>query len=121
MPQVVDQHPASTTPLSDRVLAFVSRQDGKLRREAEAPRTALLENNLARKGVWSQSPEREQLELQVNGDDDLLGEITARFTRGQLDDLDMRITAYVLGRWQRGDRSISFTRPGFRLRVGRQR
>src|SRR5437870_3008933 len=49
---------------------------------------ALMENNLARKGVWSNDPDRKTLELRYQTED-LVGALTVEYSLGQLSTFEM--------------------------------
>lgn len=69
---------------------------------------ALMENNLARKGVWSTDPDRGRQEYTYTTED-LVGSLTIEYSLGQLSTSDMELVAWVMGRWRRDQQTVSFT------------
>lgn len=73
-----------------------------------APTPALIENNLARKGVWSCEPNRSRQEFRFAGED-VVGSLLVDYSIGQLSVADMRLVAWLLGRWRADEEDITFT------------
>lgn len=72
------------------------------------PTSALIENNLARKGVWSCEPNRSRQEFRFVGED-VVGSLLVDYSLGQLSVADMRVVAWLLGRWRADEEDITFT------------
>jgi len=68
---------------------------------------ALMENNLARKGIWQSEPNREQIEFTYTTED-VIGSLTIEYSLGQLSTADMELVSWILGRWRPGNPKIGF-------------
>lgn len=82
-----------------------------------SPPSALLENNLARKGVWAVDPDRTQQEFRFQTRD-VVGTLLVDYTLGQLSVADMRLVAWLLGRWSDDEDDITFTFRGCTREMG---
>jgi hypothetical protein len=69
---------------------------------------ALLEHNLARRGIWSTEPDRRQTEFRYETED-VQGSLLIDYSLGQLSVADMRLVAWLLGRWRSDEAEIPFT------------
>ncbi len=69
---------------------------------------ALMENNLARKGVWSNDPDRKTLELRYQTED-LVGALTVEYSLGQLSTFEMELVAWIFGRWGPQRQTVTFS------------
>lgn len=69
---------------------------------------ALLEHNLARRGLWSTEPDRRQQEFRFQTED-VQGSLLIDYSLGQLSVADMRLVAWLLGRWRPDEGEIAFT------------
>jgi hypothetical protein len=69
---------------------------------------ALMENNLARKGIWSTDADHGRTEY-VYETEDLIGSLTIEYSMGQLSTADMELVSWVMGRWRPGQTKINFT------------
>jgi hypothetical protein len=67
-----------------------------------------LERNLARKAMFELDPDRTALSLVVETED-VLGKLTGRFERGELSVVDMRTVMWLQGRYEGGDRYVTFS------------
>jgi hypothetical protein len=111
------------TPLGDMVRAFVERSVITVPEAVvEVQRTkavtralpstvispALLEHNLARRGIWHTEPDRRQAEFHF-ATEDTTGSLVIDYSLGQLSVADMRLVAWLLGRWRDDEPEISFS------------
>jgi hypothetical protein len=69
---------------------------------------ALLEHDLARRGIWSTEPDRRQTEFRYETED-VQGSLLIDYSLGQLSVADMRLVAWLLGRWRSDEAEIPFT------------
>lgn len=99
---------AVTAPAEQRVLPAVT---------VTSPPPALLENNLARKGMWSVDPDRSQQEFSFETRD-VVGSLLVDYSLGQLSVGDMRLVAWLLGRWREDEDVITFTFRGCTREMG---
>lgn len=68
---------------------------------------ALMENNLARKAIWSTNPDKEQRELVLNTED-LVGTLQVHYSLGQLGVFDLQLVSWLLGRWEPDQDGVIF-------------
>lgn len=69
---------------------------------------ALLEHNLARRGLWTTEPDRRQTEFRFQTED-VQGSLLIDYSLGQLSVADMRLVAWLLGKWRDDEAEIAFT------------
>src|SRR5205823_1473289 len=69
---------------------------------------ALLEHNLARRGLWATEPDRRQTEFRFETED-VQGSLLIEYSLGQLSVADMRLVAWLLGKWREDETEIAFT------------
>jgi len=70
--------------------------------------SALMENNLARKGVWANDPDRKTMEYRYQTED-VIGSLTVEYSLGQLSTFAMELVAWVLGRWSPTSQKLRFS------------
>ena len=78
---------------------------------------ALMENNLARKGIWSNNPDRER-QVFTYSTEDVIGSLTIDYAMGQLGSADMELVAWVLGQWREEQPTVTFTKRGYARALG---
>ena len=76
-----------------------------------------LEHNLARKGVWAVHPDRHQQAFTLTTED-VQGSLLVEYSLGQLSVADMRLVAWLLGRWKADEPDIAFTYRGCSAEMG---
>ncbi len=91
----------STIPGIDALTA-VHVADERLAHERVDPQHAIVENNLARKGVWatdpdrSDGPTRDVLRIET---DDVVGHLIMESSMGRLSTTEMELVSWVFARW----------------------
>jgi hypothetical protein len=76
--------------------------DERVRHERVDPQHAIVENNLARKGVWSTDPDRSSgptRDVMRIETEDVVGQLIMESSMGRLSTTEMELVSWVFARW----------------------
>ncbi len=99
---------AAATPPGTPLVLELQTTEKTTRHLPEIVAPGLLEHTLARRGIWTTEPDRRQQEFRYETAD-VQGALLVEYSLGQLSVADMRLVAWLLGRWREDESEIAFT------------